>query len=540
MKFIISTIFFLISGNLYCQNLPEINSGVLSNTVNIGEQINYFLNVEVDTVQKIEFPEDIQISPMEVLEVFPTDTQKVKNKYLLTKKYAIIQFDSGFYQIPPQRVLLNGFSRLSKSVKIRVNDVKVDTLKQNLFEIKPFNPVNRNYDDLINKLLLYLVIIIFIVGIVYALIIYRRKISEKKKMIPPFEKAIKALKELEKREPIFQEEYKKYYSELTDVVRRYLEEEANIDALESTSDQLLLKLELYKDSGKLGLEESTIKNLKTVLNTADLVKFARAVPEKGVVKLDRTLVEKVVVETKEVLPEPTIEELKAKKIYEEMLLKKKRKKLLKTFLISIFTLMTISLTTFITIFGYYPVIDTLFGYPTKKLIDNNWVISQYGSPPIKLSTPKILERKITSSGLSTLFVLDSIQSKYFFELFFEKKKKNDLKPNSEEETSVTSKEKTKVILDQTIKRYQDQGAVNILMETENYETPTGLPTLKISGTLDLPKTNNEETTRCSFTTLIIDYDKGKVSMSFIFNKDDRYGKEINRRIINSIELIEEL
>ena len=540
MKFIISTIFFLISGNLYCQNLPEINSGVLSNTVNIGEQINYFLNVEVDTVQKIEFPEDIQISPMEVLEVFPTDTQKVKNKYLLTKKYAIIQFDSGFYQIPPQRVLLNGFSRLSKSVKIRVNDVKVDTLKQNLFEIKPFNPVNRNYDDLIDKLLLYLVIIIFIVGIVYALIIYRRKISEKKKMIPPFEKAIKALKELEKREPIFQEEYKKYYSELTDVVRRYLEEEANIDALESTSDQLLLKLELYKDSGKLGLEESTIKNLKTVLNTADLVKFARAVPEKGVVKLDRTLVEKVVVETKEVLPEPTIEELKAKKIYEEMLIKQKRKKLLKIFLISIFTLMSVSLTTFITIFGYYPVIDTLFGYPTKKLIDNNWVISQYGSPPIKLSTPKILERKITSSGLSTLFVLDSIQSKYFFELLFEKKKKNDLKPNSEEETSVTSKEKTKVILDQTIKRYQDQGAVNILMETENYETPTGLPTLKISGTLDLPKTNNEESIRCSFTTLIIDYDKGKVSMSFIFNKDDRYGKEINRRIINSIELIEEL
>ena len=540
MKFIISTIFFLISGNLYCQNLPEINSGVLSNTVNIGEQINYFLNVEVDTVQKIEFPEDIQISPMEVLEVFPTDTQKVKNKYLLTKKYAIIQFDSGFYQIPPQRVLLNGFSRLSKSVKIRVNDVKVDTLKQNLFEIKPFNPVNRNYDDLINKLLLYLVIIIFIVGIVYALIIYRRKISEKKKMIPPFEKAIKALKELEKREPIFQEEYKKYYSELTDVVRRYLEEEANIDALESTSDQLLLKLELYKDSGKLGLEESTIKNLKTVLNTADLVKFARAVPEKGVVKLDRTLVEKVVVETKEVLPEPTIEELKAKKIYEEMLIKKKRKQLLKIFLISIFTLMSVSLTTFITIFGYYPVIDTLFGYPTKKLIDNNWVISQYGSPPIKLSTPKILERKITSSGLSTLFVLDSIQSKYFFELLFEKKKKNDLKPNSQEETSVTSKEKTKVILDQTIKRYQDQGAVNILMETENYQTPTGLPTLKISGTLDLPKTNNEESIRCSFTTLIIDYDKGKVSMSFIFNKDDRYGKEINRRIINSIELIEEL
>ena len=137
-------------------------------------------------------------------------------------------------------------------------------------------------------------------------------------MIPPFERAIKALKELEKRDPKIQEDYKRYYSELTDVVRRYIEEEVNIDALESTSDQLLLKLELQKKHGKLNLEETTIKNLKTVLKTADLVKFARAIPDTGAVKLDRKLLEDVVIETKEVLPQPTIEELKAKKEQEDI------------------------------------------------------------------------------------------------------------------------------------------------------------------------------------------------------------------------------
>ncbi len=43
-----------------------------------------------------------------------------------------------------------------------------------------------------------------------------------------------------------QEEFKIYYSRLTDVVRRYLEEEAKIDALESTSEELLIKLETAK------------------------------------------------------------------------------------------------------------------------------------------------------------------------------------------------------------------------------------------------------------------------------------------------------
>lgn len=527
-----------VFGNVNSQNITKVNSGVISDTINIGEQINYFLNIEVDSIQIIEFPNELQIAPMELLEIFPTDTQKIKDKYLLTKKYAIIQFDSGNYNIPPQRVLVNGFSRLSDSVKIQVNDVTVDTLKQNLFQIKPLNVVKKNYDYLIKRIVYGFLITLILIGFIYLMIIYQRKISERKKTIPPFERAIKALKELEKREPKNQEDYKKYYSELTEVVRKYLEEEANIDALESTSDQLLLKLELHKNAGKLDLEEITIKNLKTVLNTADLVKFARAIPDNGVVKLDRKLVEDVVIEMKEVLPEPTIEELKAKKLYEEILRRQKRKKILKWVLSSILGLLIVLIFSLISIFGYYPVRDSLLGYPTKKMIDNKWFNSQYGSPPIQLSTPKILERKIINPKTSTLFVLDSIQSNYYVELFFEKKDESE--SNREKENNLIGEEKAQQILDETIGRYQNQGAVNILVDAENFETPSGLPTLKISGTLDYPKGNENKMVRCFFTTIIIDYDKGKVSLTLIYNKNDRYGDDISNRIINSIELIKEL
>ena len=59
--------------------------------------------------------------------------------------------------------------------------------------------------------------------------------------LPPFERAIEELKALESETLSEQEEFKQYYSRLTDVVRRYLEEEAKIDALESTSEELLVK-----------------------------------------------------------------------------------------------------------------------------------------------------------------------------------------------------------------------------------------------------------------------------------------------------------
>ncbi len=115
-----------------------------------------------------------------------------------------------------------------------------------------------------------------LIGLIYAFFFAKKRIEQKKKKLPPFERAIEELKALESIKPTDQEEHKNYYSRLTDVIRRYLEEEAKISALESTSDELLSKLELLKDSGKLKLEHDTIKNLKSVLQTADLVKFAKS------------------------------------------------------------------------------------------------------------------------------------------------------------------------------------------------------------------------------------------------------------------------
>ena len=131
--------------------------------------------------------------------------------------------------------------------------------------------------------------------------------------------------------------------------------------------ELLSKLESLKQSGHLELERETIKNLKTVLQTADLVKFARSTPEFGSTSKDRELVEGVVIETKEALPEPTPEEIREREEYRLLSAKKRRKKQLQWGFASVGILLILSLSVAISVYGFYPVRDTLVGYPSIKL-----------------------------------------------------------------------------------------------------------------------------------------------------------------------------
>ena len=185
--------------------------------------------------------------------------------------------------------------------------------------------------------------------------------------------------------PSLQEEYKHYYSRLTDVVRRYLEEEAKISALESTTDELMIKLESLKQSGQLELEE-TIKNLKTVLQTAD-GQVCPSTPEFGSTSKVRELVEGVVIETKEALPEPTQEEIRERGI-PSFIGQKKKKKTIAVGLCLVGILVILSLSVAIFVYGFYPVRDTLVGYPTIKLKNKEWITSQYGTPLLKFLLPR--------------------------------------------------------------------------------------------------------------------------------------------------------
>lgn len=520
----------------------ELTTAVDSLSVLIGAQLNYTLQIKADSTDQVLFPERTTFLPFEIIEDFPLDTLKAQTHYLYTKKYALIQFDSGRYWMPQQRVIVNGQSLLSDSIEVEVRDVVVDTLKQKMFAIKPLIEVERNYDKWIRNLLWTLLILILGLGGFYSYFVLQKRKREREQQLPPFDQALQDLKSLEARIPSNQEEFKSYYSKLTDIVRRYLEEEAKVDALESTSDELLQKLELLQDAGKITLQTETLKNLKRVLGTADLVKFARSLPEHGIAAIDRELVEEVVIDTQKGLPEPTLEEMQQKAAYQKLLRQQKRKKRIQILGMTALGLLLLSFTVSVLYYGYYPVRDTLVGYPTKKLDNNQWVTSMYGTPPIRVSTPRVLKRvESMEANVFKHFILGTPDDAFFMALKFSEKPKKEAE--SEEETSspnVATEAEVQAIIDATIENYQKLGATNILINSEVITTASGIPALKIYGTLDYPRKGENQRTRNNYTSLIFDFEEGKIEITLMYGKDDRYGGGLEERIVDSVELIKEL
>tara|TARA_S200000501_G_scaffold288230_1_gene272889 strand:- start:892 stop:2526 length:1635 start_codon:yes stop_codon:yes gene_type:complete len=520
----------------------QVQVAVDTTKMRIGEQIEYTLQLKADSIAQVIFPEQPFFAPFEVIEESPIDTIRAKSNYLFTKKYALIQFDSGAFWLPPQKVMVNGFSKISDSLLILVSNVPVDTLKQKLFNIKPIAEVEQNYDALTRNITFGILVVLVFVGLIYAFFFAKKRREERNRKLPPFERAIEELKALETVTPSQQEEYKQYYSRLTDVVRRYLEEEAKITALESTTDELLLKLEALKQSGQLELERETIKNLKSVLQTADLVKFARSTPELGTTSNDRMLVEGVVIETKEALPEPTPEEIREKEVYQLLLAKKRRKKQLQWSLASVGILIILSLTVSIGVYGYYPVRDTLMGYPTIQLKNKEWITSQYGTPPVKIATPEVLKRTQSEKGGALRFSSGDYNAPFYIDLLFTQRtrQKEEEEPPSKDDQEAQQKEKIQELINEIINDFQSRGAVNILIKEEKITTLSGLPALKIFGTLDYPKIGKNKRVRCNYTTHLFDFEQGGINITLLYEKEDRYGAEIEKRVMDSFELIKEL
>lgn len=95
-------------------------------------------------------------------------------------------------------------------------------------------------------------------------------------IIPPYEKALNALKQLEDKQLWQKGEIKLYQTELTDIMRSYLENAEIVNAMEMTTPDILKNL-------KLPVFDVAHKNqLSDILQIADLVKFAKATPDQNI------------------------------------------------------------------------------------------------------------------------------------------------------------------------------------------------------------------------------------------------------------------
>ncbi|MEM9868253.1 MAG: hypothetical protein AAF765_11225 [Bacteroidota bacterium] len=528
---IICLVFFPVLG--LSQNDSKVSSEIDTTSIKIGEQIQYKITVETDSINIVHFPEGQTFSPLETVEALLTDTLKEKNKVKLQRVYALTQFDSGSYTIPPQRIAINEQAFFTDSFQIKVADVAVDTTKQKMYDIKPLIQVERSYAKIWMMILWIVLALLIIGGLVYWFFLRKKPLTEEEKeaLLPPYDRAMLELKRLEKSRYLIQDEYKKYYSELTDIVRSYLEEDVQVTALESTTDELITKLELLKDSGELQLGEGTIKQFQKILQTADLVKFARSKPSTSVAEQDRKLVEEIVVKTHDALPEPTEEELLLNEEYLEELAKKKQRKRIYWAAAIFIGLIFVGTAFSLVFFGVKQVKDTVFGYPTKELLQGEWVFSSYGYPPIELETPEVLIRKETDLPAEAQELVKELQTftyGSYMGLF------------AVGTSSVTYKEQTdpnfEAAVAGTLSTFESLGVRNIITKQEEFTTKSGVRGLKTYGSGNYKNPLNNKSKKAKYNILSFG-GKGFMQQVIITWEDgDEYAEQIVDRILRTLDV----
>ncbi|HOI33290.1 MAG TPA: hypothetical protein PLC47_11015, partial [Bacteroidales bacterium] len=190
-------------------------------------------------------------------------------------------FDTGYREIPPINLSFKprgdsaNFTASTPPHQIYVIPVQIDTTAS-------FKPIlgPRKEPVTFAEILPWIIGGLGLAAIVALIIwffVYRQRKEKalpifQKPAIPPYVKALDELDTLRHKKLWQNGKVKAYYSELTDIVRVYIENQFNVPAVEMTTPEIL------KGIKPLQINGDASRKLEHTLQLADLVKFAKMQP----------------------------------------------------------------------------------------------------------------------------------------------------------------------------------------------------------------------------------------------------------------------
>jgi flagellar basal body-associated protein FliL len=529
------TVLFLLAAVTVFGQQKQVQASIDSTKIRIGSQFNLTLKTKVDTAASVSFPEGKSFGQLEVLESYPIDTIRDGAMYELVKKYGLTQFDPGKYSIPSLPVIINNKSIKTDSLLVEVNTIKIDTLKQKLYDIKPVLKGRSN-----NAFWLWLLVIVAAlagIGFVVWKYIKNRKPGEPKakkaELISPIEKASRELQNLEKKDLLEKGEVKDYYSQLTDIARTYIEEAIHVPAMESTTSELIEAMRAAVLKKRMNLSQETFEELEKILRTADMVKFAKSRPLDFEITEDRKRIEKTIVVIDRSIPEEKEEDDIHTQLWLEAQAKKKAKRKKNIIILSSIAAVLVVFGVSVYVFGMEYLRDNFIGHPTKELLEGEWVKSEYGEPGVMIETPKVLKRspmlaKMTQQNNphvrdAAVFAYGSMTDNFYVTV-----------------STTTYKDSVQIDLEATVdlamKSMEAQGATNILVKSEDFNTDKGITGLRAYGNMSMPDPVTKTPIRVYYELLFFKQKQGLQQVMIMHKEGDEYGMQILERIKNSVEL----
>jgi hypothetical protein len=284
MRVKIFFILFLLFSFLQLWSQATVSIKLENNTVLIGDQLKATLIVNYPKTSEISLPsfnlywkgENIEILNIsdKIAEDGPDGQQIIK------QNLSLVFWDTGTYVLPklPLNVSSSGLTDSIYTEELQVTVKYPQGLTGDSSYMAPIKPIlaeSKNIWDYIldyQYVILAFLSIVVLIALAYLILKYRKSVQHKKSILSPESKAKKALEELIHLDLISKGKEALYHERISWIMREYLFDRFQLKTLESTTSeihQLLLSFDF---------DEKLKKELLEVLETADLVKFAKASP----------------------------------------------------------------------------------------------------------------------------------------------------------------------------------------------------------------------------------------------------------------------
>ncbi|HPW95226.1 MAG TPA: hypothetical protein PLT31_08590 [Fibrobacteraceae bacterium] len=281
-KWILSTLLFLMlnAGSALAAFDVNVKASVSASQVFIGDIFDYSIEIVAPKEAKVNLPSFIgNLQHFEVKEMknFREDDkqgqQKVLSKFIW--EATLNTFVSGDFFLAPQ------------SVEVIVGKDTVLT-KTDPVAIKVMNRTTGEETDILEaegpitdpRMPTWVWVFLIILGVLLLIVLgwfLHKKWSKKEKavLLPPYEEAVLAFKELQERHLLEQEEQAEYFTVLGLIIRRYIQRRFDVEILDATLTELRQRMAHVK-----GLPQAYKESVVLFSEETETVKFAKMKIEK--------------------------------------------------------------------------------------------------------------------------------------------------------------------------------------------------------------------------------------------------------------------
>ncbi|MDM1043753.1 hypothetical protein HX004_00150 [Myroides sp. 1354] len=531
---LLSVLILLLSSQLMLAQLP-LETKVDTTNIKIGEPIQYSIRTMASKGSKVVFPESETLGPLEILTSFPVDTIEKDNFVELIKTYELTQFDEGSYTIPELPIIIDSKMFKTDSIRINVQNVVVDTLKTPLYDIKSISKTGAAPST--NWYYLAFLLLAILIGVVIYFFIKKlqdKNLTEDDKYSTPFEKAVTKLKQLEEKQNWTRGDAKPYYSEMTDIARAFIEDTFGISARELTTFETVSILKNTLRDKEIKIDPKIINEFKRVLDTADLVKFAKSQPADNEIAADTSKTQNIINEINTAYPISAATQTERIRLREERKRKRKRVRFGIPTAVSAVLMLLVGIIYLINITSEQSL--SLFTFnSSKRLLQQEWINSTYGSGiGLTVSTPEVLVRKndptVGDSGIDGIDNIQQFKSGELGDPVFITLSTiltgQDFKYTEEE------------ILDHSLKLIIKNHEVDgIELTHEKFENASGLTGLKVQGSFILKSEKDKgKNQKITFACVLSHESKSVLNQVWVFHHtEDQYADEITEKVFDSMQ-----